>query len=696
MSNTVALKTIIERVADHIYRSTDDTVLASDDATAWIELHGLDSHEAPRHVLARQAAFNVLLKTTLYKHYRESTSADLPPLDSSDIRMHLREAKSRTGDVAFEEFLLDEIAWHAPTTALFDLIEARTYLLDTDQPAEVIGRIFEEITPQESRRTLGQFRTPPKIADLMATWAIQEGDSKTFDPGIGAGSLSVAAYERKCELTSDASLADVRGVDLNELALVMSATALRLSDHGGPHGVHVGDFLDLEPEILDDTVDVVICNPPYSRHHALDDKTKTRVNEQAEAISGTNISSLSSLYTYFYIHATEFLGDDGRMSFITPAEFLETNYGEDIKQFLLDTFDIRALVMANRDASVFEEAMTTTCISFLERRSETETTGETKFVKVDDWPSNEEVLRAIEDDTVAGETEWGFVNSVPQADIEANDKWTVFFDSFSIADVPRLKPFDEIGGVNRGIATGANDYFCLSQSEVDEWGIEEEYLSPLIRGTDRAKHYTYTEADWERQRRADDEVWLLYHLDVWRPNLDGTNVKDYLEHGMEVGADESYLARNRNPWYLVDRREPSDVLFTYMSRGTGRFTYNAANVRNLNNLHAMYLDEGYSESEIKALLAYLNSDFGDTIVKRSGRTYMGGLSKVEPSELENVPVLDPKELDTEDVEALSTLFDKLCRASRDGQNIEIEGIHERITGHLRRLLDIPEIDLSSE
>jgi methylase of polypeptide subunit release factors len=227
------------------------------------------------------------------------------------------------------------------------------------------------------------------------------------------------------KVSDNPDLAQLHGIDLTELALVMAATSLRLLDHGGPHDLKTGDFLSLTQEELG-TVDAVISNPPYSRHHALDAEFKTFANEQANAETGLEFSSLSPLYAYFYTHSSQFLSESGRMTFITPAEFLETGYGEALKQFLLDDFDMRALVMADRDASLFDEAMTTSCISFLEKvEDSSDATEVTKFIRVDEWPGSKTLHEAIDDGT-EGDTSWGYVNPVRQNELDPTDKWTLF------------------------------------------------------------------------------------------------------------------------------------------------------------------------------------------------------------------------------------------------------------------------------
>jgi adenine-specific DNA-methyltransferase len=691
MSVPTTLEGTIETAANKIHQQLTQGVDSAVESRIddWCELHGLERLDDSLLIVSRQAAFNVLLKATLYEHYHQRST--LPELDS-EAREAFENAAETTGDPAFNEYILDDVAWLAKED-LTDVLAARHQLDSTKDPAEEIGRLFEALTPQESRRKLGQFRTPTTIADLIAEWLIEDGTETVLDPGMGACALSAAAYREKQERIDEPPLSDIYGIDLNELALVMGATSLTLMDHGNPHNLQIDDFLDIELDKAEGKVDAIISNPPYSRHHELSEEYKSRVNSQAERELARDVSALSPMYAYFYYHAAQFLRDGGRMSFITPSEFLETSYGESLKQFLLDEFNIKALVLFDRaDDSKFDEAMTTSLVSFLEKPDESDITELTRIVRVDDDPSEEELLAAVSGD-VEDETDWGFVNTVRQGELDADDKWTGLFDPIDI-DTSELTPLSELATVTRGIATGKNSYFCLTQSEVDEWGIDEQYLSGIIRNSRSVPGYDYTGEDWQTEREDGREVWLLYHLtelDVDKvgqamsdepagnttltaysgseSESEGTasSLVEYLKHGMsdEVEAHDGYLARNRNPWFVVDRRDPPPIVLTYMSRGGSRFIKNETNARSLSNLHGIYIDVEIDEPQLKALLAYLNSEFASEVVRRSGRTYSSGMDKIEPNEMEGVPVLDPRGLENKTVDVLASLFDALRETARD-------------------------------
>jgi len=122
-----------------------------------------------------------------------------------------------------------------------------------------------------------------------------------------------------------------------------------------------------------------------------------------------------------------------------------------------------------------------------------------------------------------------------------------------------------------------------------------------------------------------------------------------------------------------------------MSRGGRRFIENETDARTLSNLHGLYFDVDLTDSEQRALLAYLNSEFASEVVRRSGRTYASGMDKIEPNELEGVPVLDPRGLDSATVAELAARFDDLRAAARENTEQSTEAAIAAIDELLARV-----------
>jgi adenine-specific DNA methylase len=676
-------------------------------AREWADGQGVDDADNPDQIICNLAAYNRLLKTTLYALYQ----IEGPELDDltnpRDVPEKLGAAHEATGDDAFERFALDDVANAVDPEVLEPLDALQHRLANADEPTEDIGRIFERIVPSNSRKELGQFRTPEHVAEAMAEWAIHNGTDSVLDPGMGAGALTSAMYKAKQRADGEQSVDEMYGVDLNQLSVVMATTALKLVNGEGTPHFETADFLDAVAEgatsrlvqnensgvVQIQKVDAVVSNPPYSRHQDIF-QDKSRVNQIASVNAAMEFDLQSPMYLYFIVHAAQFLDDGGRMAVITPSEWLETDYGKKLQAFLLNNFAVRGIVVYDPRIEVFDGPMTTACISLLERMEDGAGDCTTSFLRISEWPGMQTVLDAVDGRLPVGKTEYGYLNRLPQTELLPERDWTDYLSPESVEELPELSTFHELAEIKRGIATGNNDFFCLSDSEVEERGISEECRVKLIRRTNGLA-YDLRNKDWEEWRDDGDEVWLLYCHDeenelIERHDIDDPAVVKYLNEGEEQGANEGYLMEKRNPWYRVEKRDPSPILVTYMSKSGFRFIRNQAGVVSLNNLHNISFPEDtpeYNPKEVNALLAYLNSDIVNKIVERSGREYGGGLHKIEPGELKHIPVIDPKAMHDDDVERLSGHFEKLVETARDNDE-PLNNVVAELNAMITDILDI--------
>jgi len=114
----------------------------------------------------------------------------------------------------------------------------------------------------------------------------------------------------------------------------------------------------------------------------------------------------------------------------------------------------------------------------------------------------------------------------------------------------------------------------------------------------------------------------------------------YVRQGESEGVHEAYKCRIRDPWWRPPIVPVADLFVTYMNADTPRLAVNAARVRHLNSVHGLYVLPSLRDLVLPLAIASLNSA---TLLgaELSGRSYGGGILKLEPGEARKLPLPTP-------------------------------------------------------
>lgn len=471
----------------------------------------------------------------------------------------------------------------------------------------IVATLPTDNSATDSRRRLGQVFTPPAVADWMAAWACEHSPRRILEPSVGEGVFlkSIAAqaskrlewHPRIFAHEIDERLRGRLREAPRELALSLSGMDFILSNDRRRY-------------------DACLANPPYVRHHTLkyDAQTYRRFDEQV----GERISRMTNLYGLFLLRIWERLGADGRAAVIMPSEWLNADFGRPLKRFLLRENAIDAVVLFADDALVFDDALTTAAILLLRR----------------DRSVGDAVRTAIVRDSASLSTlRFDDMRRADAAALDPVKKWTNTLADVSgaIREDETSSTLGDIASCMRGIATGANDYFTLTESERLDAGIDIRDVTPCIT---KANHATTTfGADqFEQLRQEGRKCWLL---DPETPLAE--SVVAYLERGRTMGIDARYLPSHRPVWYRPEKRKAAPIWAPVFVRGRFRFIRNDAGALNLTAFHGVYPRRN-DAGAIDMLLQYLLSDAAQRAIGAQSRLYGGGLRKLEPRDVLAIPI----------------------------------------------------------
>lgn len=510
----------------------------------------------------------------------------------------VRETAQSADAVSIRAALSDALASSKPSAAWADGLD-------------VPGTAYERLVSNAHRRPVGQFATPFWAADVMARWLLTEPTRILLDPGVGSGRLLFRALRGAQHRPNR-----LVGLDVDPLAVQMADFNLRVR-RSARHDVRIANFL------LDDlhvTADAISCNPPYSRHHAIEAAAKRSIHAGFEDRLGLRLSRLAGLHVLFLVRAIEVAAPDARIAFITPSGWLDIGYGDTVKRWVLERCRVEGLVQLNDDGLLFgRNVLTTTTITLL-RKGAGEATTRLVCPAPEALPDPSDVVAAAR----------GEPSSLDAREIAltANRMWS------RRTRRPRAGTrLDAVARIRRGIATGANRFFVLSEADRLALKLPREVLRPCAVGPRMFPGLSLTTAMLDAMPDSQPR-WLL---DCRDPNAEqaGTPLARYLRRGRRAGVAKGYLASRRRPWYRLEQRNDAAILFTYFNRTQPRFVRNAAGAVPLNTWLVISPQEGVSAD---ALFDALNDPSVLRQMHALRRSYGGGMWKLEPGELGAVRV----------------------------------------------------------
>jgi hypothetical protein len=483
----------------------------------------------------------------------------------------------------------------------------------------------EELDAQKShaeRNRLGQFATSPGLAsDIFAF--IKDHLPKNFkiqfmDPAFGTG----AFYSALLNVFPQDRIASALGIEIdphygNRANELWKDSSLNLQ---------LGDFFVARIPSRNKP-NLIVCNPPYVRHHHLSVIQKEKLQRLVGTAAMTRLNGLAGLYCYFLLYAHAWLDDDGYACWLIPSEFMDVNYGTEVKEYLLSKVTLLQVHRFDTLDVQFDDALVSSAILWFKKSVP---------------PLNHNVEFSFGGILTKPE----MIQTVPITQLRKTAKW-----SRAALSKPRVEEntsikLGDLFEIKRGLATGANDFFILELDKVQRLKLPGKYLIPILPSPRYLKQ-EIVQGDAKGHPIVEQKLFLL------SCNLPESEVKrlhpklwDYYKIGLERKINETYICSHRSPWYSQEFRAPTPFLCTYMGRRKSgkenpfRFILNYSKAVAANVYLLLYPTPSVnrfikeSPDSLKVIWAALGEISVDSLVAE-GRVYGGGLHKLEPKELAN-------------------------------------------------------------
>ncbi len=456
------------------------------------------------------------------------------------------------------------------------------------------------------------FLTPPELGEAIAKEALKYLDQDLpiafGDPSTGNGVL----FASLLRTLNGRPLESAIGVELDR------GRSLETKRKWSRHGLQVvsGDFLacnDLPKRTL------IIANPPYTRYQEVVPAYRTAAQKIIRDETGIDVGGQAGHFVYFLLKAHNWLKTGGVAAWLLPGDFLDSRYGKAIKQYLTQQVALRRVHFFDDKDFQFENALVTSCLIIFEK-SESKTSDPVQISWKGSIEKPTDSISISSRDLVAS-SNWRTLN----LKIEPNRTGIVIGDLFR---------------VRRGIATGANQYFILTEEEVSKYEIPRTAIKPILPKVNSIRS-DVIESDQDglpvgiERLFVIDTAYLESDIAVRFPGFNA-----YLSkiRGEVMG---STLVKSRKIWYQQEQRDASPFLVSYMGRQGIRAFRNRSAAIATNSYLMLYPRMQESEIDDKILLdlfEVLRSAVSPSNIIPFARQYSGELQKLEPKALTKLPV----------------------------------------------------------
>jgi adenine-specific DNA-methyltransferase len=492
-----------------------------------------------------------------------------------------------------------------------DIVEKQRLVIQTE---------LDSRKTQTERNRLGQFATPTALArDILGyaeTLLAPEEQVHFLDPAIGTG----AFYSALLNTFPRKRIAEAVGFEIDPhygqpASFIWQNSDLILKQ---------SDFTHEEPS---PRFNLVIFNPPYVRHHHIQTIDKDRLLSRSFKSSGMKLNGLAGLYCHFLGHSHTWMAEGGISGWLIPSEFMDVNYGQVVKQYLLSRVTLLHIHRFDPNDVQFADALVSSSVVWFRNAPP---------------PPDHSVTFSFGGTLAAPKIS----RQIPTKALAREAKWTRFplSEIRSRKSVPTISDFFRI---TRGIATGDNGFFILDDETIATRGLPLEVFRPILPSP-RYLPEDEVSADSVGNPQVGRRLFLLdTRLSEDEIGSRFPALLTYLEEGKANGVQERYICSHRSPWYVQENRPAAPIVCTYLGRGdvkSGRpfrFILNNSRATIANVYLAMY--------PTPLLMRYMVRDPGlirlawqvlNTIAPEQlldeGRVYGGGLHKLEPKELANV------------------------------------------------------------
>lgn len=470
---------------------------------------------------------------------------------------------------------------------------------------------------ESEQKLRGSFYTDLSIARFLVRWIKESAPRSLLEPSCGDG-VFLEAIQKETIPTLKA----ITACELNAKEAQKTRTRTKLNAR-----ILNTDFLRwyLLQGQYRESFDAVIGNPPFIRYQYLPEEQQN-LSEKIFVQLKLPFTKHTNAWVPFVLASIKLLRPGGRIAMVIPSEIFHIPHAQSLRSYLAE--QCSRILILDPEEIWFNNTLQGTVLLLAEKKHNVFEKG--KGVAVIPV-ANREILST--------NPKQYFQHASFTNGITIKGKWMPVLLSVGeralLAQLQThqdIKRFVKIASVDVGIVTGANKFFLVPDSTIEEFTLQH-WAHPMFGRSNHVQGLVYSEKDHHANRKTGLPTNFLWFQEGEFESLP-SNAQQYLNIGLSQKLHTRFKCRTRKVWYKVPSVYSAPIAMLKRAHDYPRLVLNSA--------EAYTTDTAYRISPLgikpEALVFGFVNSLTCLTAEMEGRHYGGGVLELVPSEIERLLV----------------------------------------------------------
>lgn len=475
-------------------------------------------------------------------------------------------------------------------------------------------RVREDVTSNKLR---GGFYTPEELVRYCwtriekLTQGSGERSLRIIEPSAGSGNF----FKYLAGHAIETKVAHVQAVELVKEESIKCKAELSKFDFSSTVQ-NTSIFSELLKQ--EGTFDAAVGNPPYVRYQFIADSDLTGIEKLSKKLD-IKLSGVSNLWIPVILAALGNLKTGGAFAFVVPTELLTGISAGVFREWVIENVSNLQLDFypPNSFPGVLQEILIFSGIKTPSRTSSS--------VSIVDNETGKKWRHRLE----KGHQTWTHLYLPPAV-------WEYIQQARSLAFFPLL----DIAKLSVATVTGANQFFCINDSTLEEYQLHP-WVKPLLPRSRFVEGIIAGKFVESRLKAEDAPRWLLDVAKSRELVSSHEGLSRYLQLGVSLDLHNRYKTRIRNDWFEVPVIKPGQILMSKRSHYFPRLIFNDFGFHTTDTIYSGFTHDKKASSA-KSFVASFHNSLTLLTAELEGRSFGGGVLELVPSEIGRllVPKID--------------------------------------------------------